>query len=85
MRAVTPYDPVKDAVLSIYDGKEAFNKIFDSVGQLSGLAYRREYLEIPFHHDVFPAHIYPFAGILKKHKCDVLIDKLPFRNHNNCN
>ena len=59
VRAVTPYDPENDAVLSILDGKEAFNKIFDSVGQLSGLAYRKEFLEIPFHNDVFPAHIYP--------------------------
>ena len=74
VRAVTPYDPANDAVLSVHDGKEAFNKIFDSVGQLSGLAYRREYLEVPFHHDVFPAHIYPFAGILKKHKCVFLKD-----------
>jgi hypothetical protein len=74
VRAVTPYDPENDAVLSIHDGKEEFNKIFDSVGQLSGLAYRREYLEVPFHHDVFPAHIYPFAGILKKHKCVFLKD-----------
>ena len=74
VRVVTPYDPENDAVLSIHDGKEEFNKIFDSVGQLSGLAYRREYLEVPFHHDVFPAHIYPFAGILKKHKCVFLKD-----------
>ena len=74
VRAVTPYDPENDAVLSILDGKEAFNKIFDSVGQLSGLAYRKEFLEIPFHNDVFPAHIYPFAGILRKHKCVFLKD-----------
>ena len=74
VRAVTPFDPENDAVLSVYDGKEAFNKIFESVGQLSGLAYRREYLEVPFHHDVFPAHIYPFAGIFKKHKCVFLKD-----------
>lgn len=44
------------------------------MGQLSGLAYWREFLEIPFHHDVFPAHIYPFAGIFKKHKCVFLKD-----------
>jgi len=74
VRAVTPYDPENDAVLTILDGKKTFNKIFDSVGQLSGLAYKKECLEIPFHHDVFPAHIYPFAGILKKHKCVFLKD-----------
>ena len=74
VRAVTPYDSENDAVLTILDGKKTFNKIFDSVGQLSGLAYKKECLEIPFHHDVFPAHIYPFAGILKKHKCVFLKD-----------
>jgi len=74
VRAVTPYDPENDAILTILDGKKTFNKIFDSVGQLSGLAYKKECLEIPFHHDVFPAHIYPFAGILKKHKCVFLKD-----------
>ena len=65
---------ILDSILSILDGQKTFNKIFDSVGQLSGLAYKKECLEIPFHHDVFPAHIYPFAGILKKHKCVFLKD-----------
>jgi GT2 family glycosyltransferase len=64
VRAVTPYDPERDAVLSLKDGERAFMKIFESVGQLSGLAYRRDLIEEPFHEDVFPAHIYPFAGIL---------------------
>lgn len=74
VRAVTPYDSERDAVLSLKDGKKAFLKIFESVGQLSGLAYRRAFLEVPFHEDVFPAHIYPFAGILRKHKCVFLKD-----------
>lgn len=74
VRAVTPYDPERDAVLSLKDGKKTFLKIFESVGQLSGLAYRRAFLEVPFHEDVFPAHIYPFAGILRKHKCVFLKD-----------
>ena len=54
--------------------ENTFKKIFDSVGQLSGLAYKKSCLEIPFHNDVFPAHIYPFAGILRKHKCVFLKD-----------
>lgn len=74
VRTVTPYDAERDAVLSLKDGKQAFLKIFESVGQLSGLAYRRTFLEVPFHEDVFPAHIYPFAGILRKHKCVFLKD-----------
>lgn len=74
VRVVTPFDPEQDAVLSLADGKQAFLKIFESVGQLSGLAYRRAFLEVPFHEDVFPAHIYPFAGILRRHKCVFLKD-----------
>lgn len=74
VRAVTPYDPKQDSILSLKDGKQAFFKIFESVGQLSSLAYRRAFLEVPFHEDVFPAHIYPFAGILRKHKCVFLKD-----------
>lgn len=74
VRAVTPYDPEQDALLSLKDGERAFLKIFESVGQLSGLAYRRDFLEVPFHEDVFPAHIYPFAGILRRHNCVFLKD-----------
>ena len=74
VRAVTPYNAERDTVLSLKDGKQAFLKIFESVGQLSGLAYRRAYLEVPFHEDTFPAHIYPFAGILRRDKCVFLKD-----------
>ncbi|MFC1644686.1 glycosyltransferase family 2 protein [Patescibacteria group bacterium] len=74
VRAVLPYDDKKDSVLSLESGRKAFLKIFESVGQLSGLAYRREFLEVPFNDECFPAHIYPFAGILRKHKCVFLKD-----------
>ncbi len=74
VRAVLPYDKNKDSVISIFDSKRAFLKIFESVGQLSGLAYRREFLGISFNDECFPAHIYPFAGILRKHKCVFLKD-----------
>jgi len=74
VRAVFPYDNTRDAVLSIWDSVNAFNKIFESVGQLSGLAYRRAYMDVDFHDDIFPAHIYPFASISKKHKIVFLKD-----------
>lgn len=74
VRAVLPYDENKDSVISVFDGKREFMKIFESVGQLSGLAYRREFIEVPFNEECFPAHIYPFAGILRKHKCVFLKD-----------
>lgn len=74
VRAVLPYDQKRNAILSIFDGEKEFLKIFESAGQLSGLAYRKKWLEIPFHDECFPAHIYPLAGILRKHKCVFLAD-----------
>ena len=74
VRAVRPYDKNQDSEISVFDGKKAIQKIFESVGQLSGLAYRMKYMDIGFHEDIFPAHIYPFASILKKHKVVFLKD-----------
>jgi glycosyltransferase involved in cell wall biosynthesis len=69
VRAVLPFNENKNTILSIFDGEKEFMKIFETVGQISGLAYRKIWLDVPFHHECFPGHIYPFAGILKKHKC----------------
>jgi len=74
VRAVMPYNSEKDSVISIFDGEKEIMAIFESVGQLSGLAYRRKYMDIPFHEEIFPAHIYPFASIFKKHKAVYLKD-----------
>lgn len=74
VRAVLPYDGKKDSVISIFDGEREVLKIFESVGQLSGLALKKEFLETPFNDECFVAHIYPFAGILKNHKCVYLKD-----------
>lgn len=41
--------------------------VFNTLDQLSGLAFRRKWVTVPFHEDVFPCHVYPFADILKKH------------------
>ncbi len=74
VRAVYPYDEDTDALLTIFDGERAFKKIFESIGQLSGLAYRRAHLEVPFGEECFTAHIYPFAGVLRRRKCVFLKD-----------
>lgn len=74
VRVITPYNEKKDSVIDIMTNKKGFMKIFESVGQLSGLAYKRDLIEIPFNDEVFPAHIYPFAGILREHKCAFLKD-----------
>lgn len=74
VRAVTPYDPQRDTVLSLTDSARAVQKIFESVGQLSGLAYKREYFTTDFHEETFPAHIYPFAEVAKNHQVVFLKD-----------
>jgi glycosyltransferase involved in cell wall biosynthesis len=58
--------------LRVFDIRESyalFYKTFESVGQLTGLALRWKSVTEPFHSDVFPCHIYPFASVLKNSKC----------------
>jgi len=74
VRAIFPYDSARDRIVSVLDGKKEVQKIFESVGQLSGLAYRRKYMDMDFHKETFPAHIYPFASITKKYKVVYLKD-----------
>lgn len=53
------------------------NKILNyisSLGQLSGLAYRKCYMDIPFNKDIFVSHIYPFLSVFKKYKAVYLND-----------
>jgi len=74
VRAIRPYNDKKDSVISILDGKGQIKSLFESLGQLSGLAFKKEYMDIDFHEEIFPAHIYPVASILKKYKAVYLKD-----------
>lgn len=74
VRAKQQYDEKKDSVISIKDGKDAVLSVFKTLDQLSGLAYRRNLIDTPFHEDIFPCHVYPFASIFKKHKVVYLRD-----------
>lgn len=68
VRVIPPLNKGKDVVVSVFDGKETLGAILKTLGQLTGLAYRKEFIEADFHEEVFPAHIYPFLSIAKKHK-----------------
>ncbi len=57
----------KDVILTLNSPIEQIITMFSTLDQLSGLAYRRKYIDIPFHEDIFPCHVYPFASIFKKH------------------
>lgn len=74
VRAVRPYNKERNSVISVQNGRQEVQKIFESVGQLSGLAYRLEYMNRNFHEHCFPSHTYPFAEITKKHKVVFLKD-----------
>ena len=60
-------------IINIYDENRICH-LMSSLGQLSGLAYRKSYIDIPFQKDVFVSHIYPFLSIIKKYKAVYLND-----------
>jgi len=74
VRAVKPYDSQKDRVVSILDGSREVKKFFESVGQLSGLVYRKSLVRLGFSPETFTAHIYPLAEITKHHRIVFLKD-----------
>ena len=67
-------NPDRDEIITIKDNPQKIVKMFETLDQLSGLAYRRKYMDLPFHKDIFPCHVYPFASIFKKHPVVFLKD-----------
>lgn len=67
VRAKDQLNPEKDELVKITDNPKKIVEVFKTLDQLSGLAYRKSFMDRPFHPDVFPCHIYPFASIFKKH------------------
>jgi glycosyltransferase involved in cell wall biosynthesis len=58
----------KTVILDMNSDISELHTAFKTLDQLSGLAFRREAIKTPFHKDVFPCHVYPFAEILKRSK-----------------
>lgn len=74
VRAKEQFNDKRDSMISINSDLKSIVKVFQTLDQLSGLAYRRKYMDREFQsarsaraEDVFTAHIYPFASIFKKH------------------
>lgn len=67
VRAKYPISYKRDSLVSVDDDPQDIVQMFRSLDQLSGLAYRRKWIDIGFHKDIFPCHVYPFASIFKKH------------------
>ncbi|HEX8923448.1 MAG TPA: glycosyltransferase, partial [Patescibacteria group bacterium] len=67
VRAKKQLNPDKDEIVTIKSDKQKVIRVFETLDQLSGLAYRTKFFDTPFHPDIFPCHIYPFASIFKNH------------------
>lgn len=67
VRAKKPLNLAKDETITIDDSLSRIITMFSTLDQLSGLALRSSFVDRPFHKDIFPCHVYPFAGIFKNH------------------
>lgn len=76
VRIKKPVDANNDTVVSIFDDPKKIVKVFNTVDNITGLAFRRKYLTTFFHQDMFTTHIYPFATIFKKHNIVCLKDNI---------
>lgn len=74
VRAKKQLNSEKDEIIRITDAPKKIVAIFETLDQLSGLAYRRKFMNTFFHSDIFPCHVYPFAAIFKKHPVAFLKD-----------
>lgn len=74
VRATRQMNPEKNEIVTAYDDFERILLLIDVAGQLSGLAIRRKFIDMDFHDDIFPCHVYPFISLLKKHPIVFLKD-----------
>jgi len=74
VRLKKPVDQLKNIVVSVFDDSHKVIGVFNTVDNITGLAFRKKYLTTPFHQDMFTTHVYPFAAIFKNHKVVCLKD-----------
>lgn len=74
VRIKKPVDENNDVIISINDNPQTIAKVFNTVDNITGLAFWRKYWQTPFHQDMFTTHIHPFAQIFKNHKIVCLKD-----------
>lgn len=65
VRWVPPLDQSKPSYVTQKSSWIEIQRVLFSAGQLTGLMYRRSRLREPFIDSVFPAHVAPFAGLLR--------------------
>lgn len=69
-----PPDKEKDTVISIDSPRELIESAITSTYLVSCLAFKVDYLDMPFNSHVFTSQAYPFFSIFKKHKIAYLKD-----------
>jgi glycosyltransferase involved in cell wall biosynthesis len=74
VRAVLPFSAISNKPLSVFDGERTLSKVLETLGQISGLAYRRSMFSAPFSRAVFTTHIEPALRTWRDHKA-VLLDE----------
>lgn len=74
VRAKSQLNAYKDEIVKINDNFDKIIAVFGTLDQLSGLAYRAKFIDLPFHKDIFPCHVYPFVSIFKNHPIVFLKD-----------
>ncbi len=74
VRARLPLNSQKDEIVKIDQSPSRVVEVFKSLDSLSALAMKKRLIDRPFHPDIFPCHVYPFASIFKKHSVVYLKD-----------
>ena len=67
VRYVPPINRYNDIEITIKDDNNKIKYLLCSLGQISGLAFRRKLITQPFHQDIFTGHIYVVLDLLKRH------------------
>lgn len=72
VRAVLPFDKNSDTVVTVDSDRGSIRALFETAGQISGLAFRRALIRVAFHPDIFTTHLYLFADMLKQRPALIL-------------
>lgn len=74
IRAKKQLNPNKDTIVKIDDDFSKVKIVFSTLDQLSGLAMKLKYIDIPFGKEEWISHAYPFISIFTKHPIVFLKD-----------
>ncbi len=58
----------QEKIISAHSDEESIDKLFETLGQLTGLIMRKSLITHDFIQHIFPCHAAPFLSIIKTHK-----------------